>query len=62
MECIKTIINEMEKRFKKNIRVLYRSISDFKKTRTNIVKDDKSNWLQTTTVFWLGGGTIFFGY
>jgi len=40
---------------------LYRNISDFKKgqkARTNIAKDKKGDYLQTSTVFWLSGGTI----
>jgi hypothetical protein len=45
----------------KNIKDLYRGINDFKKgyqPRTNIVKDEKSGWLQTPIMFWLGGETI----
>jgi len=30
--------------------------------RTNIVKDGKGDWLQTATVFWLGGATISLSY
>ena len=51
--------------FTKNIRDLHRDIEDFKNgyhPRTNIVKDEKGNFLQTATVFWLGGGTIFLNY
>ena len=39
----------------------YRGISDLKngyQPTTNIVKDEKGDWLPTPTVFWLGGGTI----
>jgi flagellar basal body rod protein FlgC len=45
----------------KTVRDLYRDFSDFKKgyqPRTNIVKDEKSDLVQTPTVFWLGGRTI----
>jgi hypothetical protein len=45
----------------KNIKDLYRGINDFKngyQPKTNIEKDDKSDWLHTPTVFWLGGGNI----
>jgi len=59
---LKAKIEEPETNSKiKNIRDMYRDFNDFKKgyqPRTNIVKDDKSAWLQTPTVFWLGGGTI----
>ena len=51
-------VNELETKHKnKNIRDLYRGISDFQKgyqPRTNIVKDEKGDCLQTPTVFWLG--------
>ena len=53
-------IEELESNSKiKNIRDLYRGISDFKKgyqPRCNIVKDDKATWLQTPTVLRLGEG------
>jgi hypothetical protein len=42
-------------------RKTYGGIGDFKKgyqPRTNIVKDEKSIWLQIAAVFWLGGGNI----
>jgi hypothetical protein len=59
-EYLKAKIEELETHSKiKHVRNLYRGISDFKKCyqpRTNIVKDEI--WLQTPTVFWLGGGTI----
>jgi len=55
-------IEELETNNKiKNIRDLYRGISDFKKgyqPRCNIVKDEKGSWLQNPTVLWLGGGNI----
>jgi hypothetical protein len=54
MGYIKTIINELEQRVKKNSRDLYRRINYFKKgyqARTNIEKDEKDDWLQTPTVF-----------
>jgi len=57
---LKAKIEELEANSKtKNIRNLYRGINDFKRgyrPRTNIVKAD---WLQTPTVFWLGGGTFY---
>jgi len=40
---------------------MYRGTNDFKKgyqPRTNIEKNKKGDFLQTPTVFWLGGGTI----
>ena len=47
----------------KNVRDLCRGISDFKKgyqPRTNIINDEKGDlFIQTATVFWLGGGTIY---
>ena len=55
---MKAKIEELEANSKtKNIRDLYRGISYFKRgyqPRTNIVKDEKDDWLQTPTVFWLG--------
>ena len=60
---LKAKFEELETNSKiKNISNLYRGISDFKEgyqPRTNIVKDDKGDWLQTPTIFWLGGGTFF---
>jgi hypothetical protein len=47
----------------KILRDLYRGTNDFKKgyhSRTNIVKDEK--YLETATIFWLGGGNISFRY
>jgi len=59
---LKAKIEEFETYRKiKNIRDLYSGISDFKKgyqPRTNIVKDEKGEWLQTPIMFWLGGETI----
>jgi hypothetical protein len=43
----------------------FRGISNFKKDyqlRTNIARDERGDWLQTPTVFWLGGGTISLSY
>ena len=55
-------IDELETNSKmKYIRDLYRDTNDIKKgyqPRTNIVKMRRVIWLQTPTVFWLGGGTI----
>ena len=45
----------------KNIRNLYRGISDFKKgyqPRTSIVYDEKGDLVTDPTVFWLGGGAL----
>jgi hypothetical protein len=45
----------------KNIRDLYRGISDIKKgyqPRTNIVKDEKNGFVLTNTLIWLGGGNF----
>ena len=57
----KAKINELETNNKtKNIRLVYGHLY-FKKgyqPKTNIVKDEKGAWLQTPTVFSLGGGTI----
>jgi len=62
-EYLKAKFDELETDSKmKNIRDLYRGISDFKKAyqpRTHRVKDEKVIWLPTPTVFWLGGRTIF---
>ena len=59
---LKAKIEELESSSKlKNVRDFYRGISEFKKgyqPRTNIVRTTKVIWLQTPTVFWLGGGTI----
>ena len=63
---LKAKTEELETNSKiKNIMDLYRGISDFKKgyqPRTDVVKDEKVIWLQTATVLWLGGGTIFPSY
>jgi hypothetical protein len=60
----KAKIEEIETNSKiKYIRNMYRGISDFKKCyqpRTNIVEDEI--WLQSPTVFWLGGGTMSLSY
>ena len=65
-EYMKATIDELETNSKiKNIRDLYKCINDFKKgyqLRTNRLKDDKVTWLQTATVFWLGGGIITLSY
>jgi len=57
-EYLKAKIDELETNGRvENIRDLYRGISDFQKgyqPRTNIVKDEKGDCLQTPTVFWLG--------
>jgi hypothetical protein len=59
---LKAKIEELETNSKmKNIRDLYRGISDFKKgyqPRNNIKMMRKFILLQTHTVFWLGGGTV----
>jgi hypothetical protein len=57
---LKAEIEELEtNRKRKNIRDLYRG-NEFKgyQSRTNKVKDERMIWLQTPTVFWVGGGTI----
>jgi hypothetical protein len=44
---------------------LYKDINDFKKgyqPRTNVIRIRRVIWLQTPTVFWLGGGIISFSY
>jgi len=60
---LKAKIEELEANSKtKNIRDLYRGINDFKRgyqPRTNIVKDERDDWLRNPTIFWLGGGTIY---
>jgi len=65
-EYLKAKIEELKADSKvKNIRYLYRSISDFKKgyqSRTNALMDEKGIWLQIPTVFWLGGFTISLSY
>jgi len=65
-EYQKAKIDELETNSKaKYVIDLYRGISDFQKgyqPRTNIVKDEKGDCLQTPTVFWLGGGTISLSY
>jgi hypothetical protein len=62
---LKAKIDELETNSKaKNIRDLYRVISDFKKgyqCRTNIEKDEKGDFVTDSTVFCLGGGTISVG-
>jgi hypothetical protein len=64
-EYLKAKIDELETNSKtKHIRDLYSGNSDFKKgyqPRTNIVKDEKNDWLQTPTVFWLDRETISLG-
>ena len=61
-EYFKAKIDELETDNKiKNIRDLYRDISDFKKgyqPRTNIVKDEKSGLVADCHSFWPGEGTI----
>jgi len=59
---LKAKIEELQNNSKiKNIRDLYRGISGFKEGYqpiTNLVKMRMGIWLQTPTVFWLGGGII----
>ena len=59
---LKAKIEDLETNSKiKNIRDLYRGISDFKKgyqPRTNIVKLRQVIWSGARTVFWLSGGNI----
>jgi len=51
---LKAKIEELETNSKiKNIRGLDRSFNDFKR---------RVIWLQTATVFWIGGGTISLSY
>jgi len=62
-QYVKAKIDELETNTKiKNIRDLYRGISDFKggyQPRTNIVKDGKGNLVTDSHNFFrLGGGTI----
>jgi len=64
-DYLKAIVDELETNSKiKNIRDLYRAISDFKKgyqPRTNmvvIIVMRRLILLQTVTVFWLGRRTI----
>jgi hypothetical protein len=61
-EYLKAKIDELETNSKsKNITDVYRGINKFKKgynPRTNIVKMRRVIWLETSTVFRLGGGTI----
>ena len=65
-EYLKAKINELETNSKnKNVRELYRRISDFKKDQqpgTNIVKDETGYLVVDSTVFWLGGGIISLSY
>jgi len=57
---LKAKIEELENNSNiKNIRDLYRGISDFKKgyqPRTNIVYDEKVDLVADPSIFWLGGG------
>ena len=59
---LKAKIEDLETNSKiKNIRDVYRGISDFKNDyhpRTNIERMRQVIWSQAPTVFWLGGGTI----
>ena len=59
---LKAKIEELETNSKiKNIRDLYRGISDFKKSylpKANIIRMRRVIWLQTAKVLWLGGGNI----
>jgi len=61
-EYLKAKIYELETNSKsKNIRNLYRGISDLKKgykPRTNIINMRRVIGLQTHTVLWLDGGAI----
>jgi hypothetical protein len=65
-EYLKAKNNELEtKSKKKKIRDLYRDINDFKKgyqPRTNVAKMRSVIWLQTPTLFWLGGEILSFTY
>jgi hypothetical protein len=65
-EYLKTKINEVETNSKnKNIRDLYRGVSDFKKgyqRRNNVVNDDKGHLVADSHSIWLGGGIISFSY
>ena len=59
---LKVKIEDLETNSKiKNIRDLYRGISDFKKgyqPRTNTVKDETGDLVTGSYRIWLGGGTI----
>jgi hypothetical protein len=59
---LKAKINKLETNSKsKNIRDSHRGIDGLKKgyqPRINVVKRRMVIWLQTPTVFWLGGGII----
>jgi hypothetical protein len=61
-EYLKAEIDEFGTNSKfKNIRNLYRGLSDSKKGYhlwTNTVKDENGNLIKTPTVFWLGGGNV----
>jgi hypothetical protein len=61
-EYLKAKIDELETNIKdkKNIRALYRHISDFKNFHSKRTR--KVIWLETPTIFWLGGGTISLSY
>jgi hypothetical protein len=63
---LKARINELETNSNnKNIRELYRGITDLRRvTSLELIqlRMRKVIWLQTATVFWLGGGIIFLGY
>jgi hypothetical protein len=68
-ENLKAKIDEVETNSRtKNIRDLYRGISDFKKgyqPRTNTAKNEKGDLFtdsHSITVFWLGGGNISLSY
>ena len=59
-EYLEVKIHEPETRSNiKNIRHLYRGISDFKdyQPRTNIVEDEKGDLVTDCHSIWLGGGT-----
>jgi len=61
-EYLKDKIDELETNSNiKNIRDLYSGINASKKDyqpRTNMVRGEKGDLVQTPTVLWLGGGTI----
>jgi hypothetical protein len=63
MQHLKVEINELETNSKnKNIRKLYSGINDFKKgyqPRTSMERMRRVIWLQTPTVFWIGGEIMF---
>jgi hypothetical protein len=62
-EYLKAKSYELETSSKKEIRELYRGISDCwngYQPRTNIVKNEKGDLVADSQVFWLGGGILTF--